>query len=86
MNQSSLLYIYTFQIKSILKTILLIKNISVLLFRVPLNKGKSIRQNMREAGVLDEYLQSHKIDMSDKYKGYAVASESMYFDVSLQKK
>ncbi|KAM5182271.1 gastricsin-like [Mantella aurantiaca] len=50
------------------------------LVRVPLNKGKSIRQNMREAGVLDKYLQTHKIDLSDKYRGFAVASESMYFD------
>ncbi|KAM4796925.1 gastricsin-like [Rhinophrynus dorsalis] len=50
------------------------------LVRVPLTKSKSIRQNMREAGVLDKYLQTHKIDLSDRYRGYAVASESMYFD------
>ncbi|KAG9485395.1 gastricsin-like [Eleutherodactylus coqui] len=50
------------------------------LVRVPLNKGKSIRQNMKEAGVLDGYLKTHKIDLSDKYRGFAVASESMYFD------
>ncbi|XP_063786479.1 gastricsin-like [Pseudophryne corroboree] len=50
------------------------------LVRVPLTKGKSIRQNMREAGVLGKYLQSHKIDLSHRYMGYAVASESMYFD------
>ncbi|XP_077155648.1 gastricsin-like [Ranitomeya variabilis] len=50
------------------------------LVRVPLSKGKSIRQKMREAGVLDDYLKTHKIDLSDKYRGYAVATESMYFD------
>ncbi|KAM4698966.1 gastricsin-like [Discoglossus pictus] len=50
------------------------------LVRVPLTKGKSIRQNMRDHGVLDKYLQTHKIDVSDRYRGYAVASESMYFD------
>lgn len=40
---------------------------------------------MKEAGVLEKYLQTHKIDLSNKYSGYAVATESMYFDVSLQK-
>ncbi|XP_053560679.1 gastricsin-like [Bombina bombina] len=54
--------------------------LSEALIRVPLTKTKSIRQNMREAGVLDKYLQTHKIDLSDRYRGYAVASESMYFD------
>ncbi|KAG8451070.1 hypothetical protein GDO86_003378 [Hymenochirus boettgeri] len=50
------------------------------LLRVPLTKTKSIRQNMRDAGVLQNYLKTHKIDLSDRYRGYAVASESMYFD------
>uniref|UniRef100_A0A6I8PUY4 cathepsin E n=1 Tax=Xenopus tropicalis TaxID=8364 RepID=A0A6I8PUY4_XENTR len=50
------------------------------LVRVPLMKSKSIRQNMAEAGVLDKYLQTHKIDLSSRYRGYAVVTESMYFD------
>ncbi|OCT91838.1 gastricsin [Xenopus laevis] len=50
------------------------------LVRVPLMKSKSTRQKMAEAGVLDKYLQTHKIDLSNRYRGYAVATESMYFD------
>ncbi|MEE6511470.1 hypothetical protein FKM82_018023 [Ascaphus truei] len=59
---------------------LVVLQLSEGLVRVPLKKFKSIRQNMREHGVLNKYLQTHKIDLSDRYRGYAVASESMSFD------
>nr|BAU16178.1 pepsinogen BC1 [Cynops pyrrhogaster] len=50
--------------------------------RVPLQKYKSIRENMREHGVLDEFLRTHKPNPANKYtfSSYAVADEYMYFD------
>ncbi|XP_030077407.1 gastricsin [Microcaecilia unicolor] len=53
------------------------------LVRVPLKKYKSIREEMKEKGVLENYLKNHNINPSNKYRfnNFAVADESMYFDV-----
>ncbi|XP_073472022.1 gastricsin-like [Aquarana catesbeiana] len=55
------------------------------LVRVPLKKYKSARDIMREKGVLDEYMKTHKRDPALKYNfnqkfDFAVAYEPMYMD------
>ncbi|XP_078514919.1 pepsin A-like isoform X2 [Lissotriton helveticus] len=37
------------------------------LVKIPLKKGKSMRERMREDGTLKEFLKSHKIDHANKY-------------------
>ncbi|XP_029428498.1 gastricsin-like [Rhinatrema bivittatum] len=53
------------------------------LVRVPLKKYKSIREEMKEKGVLENYLRTHRLNPALKYNfnNFAVADESMYFDV-----
>ncbi|KAG9485398.1 gastricsin-like [Eleutherodactylus coqui] len=55
------------------------------LVRVPLTKYKSARDNMREKGVLEQYMKTHKRDPGLKYHfnqnvDFAVAYEPMYMD------
>ncbi|XP_029428186.1 gastricsin-like [Rhinatrema bivittatum] len=55
------------------------------LVRVPLNKYKSIRQNMKEHGVLQDYLKTFKRDPAAKYNfnnvnKLAIAAEPLYMD------
>ncbi|XP_053560681.1 gastricsin-like [Bombina bombina] len=55
------------------------------LVRVPLKKFKSIRETMKEKGVLDEFMKTHKRDPAMKYQynqklDFAVAYEPMYMD------
>lgn len=53
--------------------------------RVPLKKGKSIRETMKEKGLLEEFLKTHKYDPAQKYhfSDFGVAYEPMaYMDVS----
>ncbi|KAG8589107.1 hypothetical protein GDO81_006261 [Engystomops pustulosus] len=55
------------------------------LVRVPLQRYKSARDNMREKGVLDQYMKTHKRDPAIKYHlnqkyDFAVAYEPMYMD------
>lgn len=55
-------------------------------YSVLLKKGKSIREVMKEKGVLEDYLKNHKLDPAKKYifNEYYVAYEPMaYMDVSL---
>ncbi|XP_040278134.1 gastricsin-like [Bufo bufo] len=52
---------------------------------VPLQRYKSARDNMREKGILDEYMKTHKRDPALKYHfnqkyDFAVAYEPMYMD------
>uniref|UniRef100_A0A8D0B3S7 Gastricsin n=1 Tax=Salvator merianae TaxID=96440 RepID=A0A8D0B3S7_SALMN len=52
---------------------------------VPLKKGKSIRDVMKEEGVLEDFLKNHKLDPARKYRfnEYNVAYEPMaYMDAS----
>lgn len=57
--------------------------------RVPLKKMKSIRETMKEQGVLKDFLKNHKYDPGQKYHfgkfgDYSVLYEPMaYMDVSL---
>ncbi|XP_063300440.1 gastricsin-like [Pelobates fuscus] len=56
-----------------------------LMVRVPLKKYKSARENMREKGVLKEFMKTHKRDPALKYgfnqkNDFAVAYEPMYMD------
>ncbi|KAM9319226.1 gastricsin-like [Gastrophryne carolinensis] len=53
--------------------------------RVPLKKYKSARETMREKGILDEFMKTHKRDPALKYhfnqkNDFAVAYEPMYMD------
>ncbi|MEE6511469.1 hypothetical protein FKM82_018022 [Ascaphus truei] len=55
------------------------------LLRVPLKKFKSIRETMKEKGVLEEFMKTHKRDPAMKYNfnqknDFAVAYEPMYMD------
>ncbi|KAM4796923.1 gastricsin-like [Rhinophrynus dorsalis] len=55
------------------------------LIRVPLSKFKSIRETMKEKGVLEDFMKTHKRDPAMKYSynhkyGFAVAYEPMYMD------
>ncbi|XP_069802048.1 gastricsin-like [Dendropsophus ebraccatus] len=55
------------------------------LVRVPLHRYKSARDNMREQGVLDHYMKTHRRDPALKYHfnqkmDFAVAYEPMYMD------
>lgn len=53
--------------------------------RVPLKKFKSIRETMKEQGLLEEFLKTHKYDPALKYKfgDFSVDYEPMAFmDVS----
>ncbi|XP_056416645.1 gastricsin-like isoform X1 [Hyla sarda] len=55
------------------------------LVRVPLKRYKSARENMRDKGVLEEYMKTHKRDPGLKYHfnqnfDFAVAYEPMYMD------
>ncbi|XP_063813317.1 gastricsin-like [Pseudophryne corroboree] len=55
------------------------------LVRVPLKKFKSIRETMKEQGVLDEFMKTHQRDPAMKYSynhkyDFAVAYEPMYMD------
>ncbi|KAM8976457.1 gastricsin-like isoform 2-T2 [Pelodytes ibericus] len=55
------------------------------LVRVPLKRYKSARENMREKGVLNEFMKTHKRDPALKYNfnhkyDFAVAYEPMYMD------
>uniref|UniRef100_A0A670J9K0 Gastricsin n=1 Tax=Podarcis muralis TaxID=64176 RepID=A0A670J9K0_PODMU len=66
-----------------------INYISMLCFLIPysvlLKKGKSIREVMKEKGVLEDYLKNHKLDPAKKYifNEYYVAYEPMaYMDAS----
>ncbi|XP_015263096.1 PREDICTED: gastricsin-like [Gekko japonicus] len=55
------------------------------LITLPLKKGKSIREVMKEKGVLEDYLKHHKFDPAKKYhfNEYNVAFEPMaYMDAS----
>uniref|UniRef100_A0A8D0B9G8 Gastricsin n=1 Tax=Salvator merianae TaxID=96440 RepID=A0A8D0B9G8_SALMN len=57
----------------------------ILSCRVPLKKGKSIRDVMKEEGVLEDFLKNHKLDPARKYRfnEYNVAYEPMaYMDAS----
>ncbi|XP_030077409.1 gastricsin [Microcaecilia unicolor] len=64
---------------------LLCLQLSEALVRVPLNKYKSIRQNMKEHGVLEQYLNTVKRDAAAKYNFYnankfSIAAEPLYMD------
>ncbi|KAM8976708.1 gastricsin-like isoform 1-T1 [Pelodytes ibericus] len=55
------------------------------LIRVPLTKSKSMRDKMKEKGVLEEFMKTHKRDPAMKYSynhkfDFAVAYEPMYMD------
>ncbi|XP_075706767.1 gastricsin-like [Rhinoderma darwinii] len=55
------------------------------LVRVPLQRYKSARDNMREKGILEQYMKTHKRDPALKYHfnqnvDFAVAYEPMYMD------
>lgn len=53
--------------------------------RVPLKKLKTMRQTMREKGLLEEFLRTHKHDPAQKYRfsDFSVLYEPMtYMDVS----
>ncbi|XP_040277810.1 gastricsin-like [Bufo bufo] len=56
------------------------------LVRVPLTRTKSIREKMKEKGVLEQFLKTHKWDPAMKYSfnhhknDFAVAYERMYMD------
>lgn len=56
--------------------------------RIILKKGKSIRENMKEKGVLEEFLKKHRVDPALKYHGneYNVAYEPItnYLTVSIR--
>ncbi|XP_078514911.1 pepsin A-like [Lissotriton helveticus] len=61
--------------------------LSECLVKVPLIKGKSLRDRLREKGLLDEFLKTHKINPGSKYfpeLAAQVASEPMtnYMDMS----
>ncbi|XP_006899361.1 PREDICTED: chymosin-like [Elephantulus edwardii] len=48
------------------------------LSRIPLHKGKSMRQALKEKGLLDEFLRKHQYSISKKYsKSKGVASEPL---------
>ncbi|XP_077190642.1 pepsin B-like [Paroedura picta] len=47
--------------------VLVILHLSDGLDRIILKKGKSIREKMREEGVLEEFLKSHRVDTATKY-------------------
>ncbi|XP_004710817.1 gastricsin [Echinops telfairi] len=52
--------------------------------KIPLKKMKSIRETMKDKGLLDEYLKTHKYDPGSKYLGhFSVAYEPMaYMDAA----
>ncbi|XP_031544393.1 gastricsin [Vicugna pacos] len=55
------------------------------LIRVPLKKFKSVRETMKEKGLLEEFLRTHKYDPVQKYRfsDFSVVSEPMaYMDAS----
>lgn len=61
-----------------------------LFFRVPLRKGKSMRQSLKEHGKLQDYLKNHPRNLGSKYFPNIIsedATEPMtnYMDVSMAK-
>uniref|UniRef100_A0A803JBK2 Gastricsin n=1 Tax=Xenopus tropicalis TaxID=8364 RepID=A0A803JBK2_XENTR len=57
------------------------------LIRVPLHKSKTIRETMKEKGVLKEFMKTHKREPAMKYKynlknDFAIAYEPMYMDAA----
>ncbi|KAM6359002.1 pepsin A-5 [Alca torda] len=48
-----------------------------LVSRVPLRKGKSLRQSLREHGLLEKYLELHPFDLAAKYFRSRVAAEPL---------
>ncbi|XP_043356287.1 gastricsin-like isoform X4 [Dermochelys coriacea] len=54
------------------------------LVRIPLKKFKSMRQVMKEKGVLKDYLKNHKYDPASKYfNNFAIAYEALANDLDL---
>ncbi|XP_061204442.1 pepsin A-like [Neopsephotus bourkii] len=55
-----------------------------LVHRIPLRKGKSLRQSLQERGLLERYLKKHPYDPAAKYFSTGVSSEPMqnYMDNS----
>ncbi|NXV23413.1 PEPA protein, partial [Cepphus grylle] len=45
--------------------------------RVPLRKGKSLRQSLREHGLLEKYLELHPFDLAAKYFRSRIAAEPL---------
>ncbi|NWW94765.1 PEPA protein, partial [Rhynochetos jubatus] len=55
-----------------------------LVSRIPLRRGKSLRQSLREHGLLERYLEQHPYNLASKYFPGGIAIEPMqnYLDVS----
>lgn len=56
------------------------------LLRIPLHKGKSLRNTLKEHGLLEDFLRTHQSEFSEKGFGSGiVASEPLtnYLDVSV---